>query len=341
MREQIDIIYADDTVRDSATARRVIAAYPNARVVWCDPSQRESLGASLDHSPRRALYLKHHKGSFLKTFPRHPWYEGGGGVYYNLIIGYNCYGSCQYCFIQTIFHDALPTMYVNADDMTRELRAFLENDPSAWISTGEYIDSLQIDAATRYTERVMDVMQDFPRATLELRTKSGRVDHLPANPRAKVCVAYSISPRAVVERVEPSTASLQRRLEKARALYEKGYAIDVRIDPIIATPRFADDYRQLPDEIERVLGFDCVQRMFLGVLRFDDDLLKHMASSNAARHMLAAEYVRCPDGRYRPSRHARTAIYRDIVRAARRHRADLDITIMMEPGYVQATALAG
>ena len=312
----------------------IIERFPRADVTYCAPGDRDRIGRDFAKAPRRAVFLKHHKGAFLKPFPRHPWYDKGGGVYHNLILGYNCYGSCHYCFIQTIFEDAIPTMYVNSDDMTRELRAFLENDPRAWISTGEYIDSLQLDETTHYTETVMDVMRDFPEAVLELRTKSGKVDHLPDIERPFVTVAFSISPQEVVADVEPGTASLERRLDKARLLHAKGYRIAVRIDPIIATKKYLHAYGGLASIIEERLSWHRVSEVFLGILRFDDALLKRMAASTAARRLLDAEYVPCPDGKYRPLKQARIEAYRDMVQSIRAYHPDIDITIMMEPDYV-------
>ena len=339
MREHVDHIFVEEDVKRTHVVRRLIERFPDAEVSYCEPADRFLVGQHFPKAPRRALFLKRHQGSFLKPFPRHGWYHKGGGVYTNVILGYNCYGSCHYCFIQSIFDDAIPTIYVNTDRMLDELHEFLKNDPRAWISTGEYIDSLQLDETTRFTESIMDVMSEFPESTLELRTKSGRVDHLPANPLANVRVAYSVSPQPVVAKVEPGTADLDRRLTKAKLLHSKGYTIDVRIDPVITTKAFAHTYAKLPDEIESQLSWERVAQVFLGVLRFDDDLLKKLAGSAAARRLLDAEYVRCPDGKYRPFRHERTAVYKTIVDGIRRYRPDIDITIMMEPSYIQKAVL--
>ena len=339
MRESVEYLFVEHAARDSAIAARVIERFPGAHIEYCDPMRRASIGRTFARAPRKALYLRHHKGSFIKPFPRHPWYDGGGGVYYNLILGYNCFGGCHYCFIQSIFDDAIPTMYANRDDLANELTAFLRSEPRAWMSTGEYIDSLQLDEVTGYTEFVMDVMRRFPNATLELRTKSGRVDHLPADPPVAVTVAYSISPPDVAGKVEPGTAPLERRLVKARVLHDKGYRIAVRIDPIIATPKFADGYSLLPNIIDTHLGWRRVGEVFLGALRFDDALLKRMSRSTAARRLLDAEFVACPDGRYRPLKATRSRIYRDIVERIRRYQRDMPVTIMMEPEYIRRAAM--
>jgi DNA repair photolyase len=340
MREHVDQLFVETEARNDPVVGRVIQRFPSAEVSYCDPADRSTVVEAFRRAPRRGLFLKRHRGAFLKPFPRHPWYDRGGGVYYSLILGYNCFGSCHYCFIQSIFPDAVPTLYVNAERMLDELRRFLRNDPRAWISTGEYIDSFQLDETTRYTEAIMDVMREFPESTLELRTKSGRVDHLPADPPVRARVAYSVSPEAVVAGMEPGTASLDRRLAKAKLLHEKGYAVDIRIDPVIPTTSFVGAYADLPADIERQLSWSRVSRAFLGALRFDEGLLRKLAASTAARRLLDAEYVRCPDGKYRASRHDRTAVYRRLVDGIRAYRPDIDITIMMEPAYIRRAVLS-
>ena len=110
MREEVEYLFVERGARKSAMVAAVIQRYPHASVTLCDPDQRSSIGRTLQRAHRSALYLRHHRGAFIKPFPRHPWFDGGGGVYYNLILGYNCFGGCHYCFIQSIFDDAIPTI---------------------------------------------------------------------------------------------------------------------------------------------------------------------------------------------------------------------------------------
>ena len=343
----VDYLVIDETARDFPVARRLLARFPSARVTFCEPGGRGAIdpgapghGVHLKRhidpgAPRRAVYLKRHAGCFLKRFPSDPWYGEDGACHYSLILGYNCFCSCRYCFIQTIFDHAVPTLYADTDRMIGELRSFLSRTSDAWISTGEYLDSFQLDETTRYNELLMGVFRDYPAATLELRTKIDSVDHMPENPPRCVLVSYSINPPEIVRQVEQGTAGFDRRMAKAALLHAKGYRIALRVDPIIWTSAFSGGYSELPALVEEHLGWDRVEKVFLGALRFDADLLKRMSRSPAARQLLDAEYVPCPDGYYRPFKNARIDAYRMVVNAIRRYKPDIDFALTMEPEYVR------
>ncbi len=340
MNQTVDHIIIENSVRNTPTARRFVSRYPEAAVTVCPSEKDRPAWATEVKSPKRAVYIARRRGPFLKEFPGHPWYGPGGGCRHNLILGYNCLASCRYCFVQTIFDDPIPTIFADSGEMISELRAFLGRNPDAGVSTGEYIDSLLFDDVTGYTRDLMNIFAGFPSSTLELRTKSPHVEHLPAQPIPQVLVSYSISPPEVVRVAEPGTADLATRLENARRLHDRGYKIGLRVDPIVPAGEFLRDYRKLPTVVERHLGWRRVDRVFLGMLRFDTTLLERMSKTAGGRRLLDAEYIPCPDGYYRPFRHVRIDAYRMLVGGIRDCAPGIDISITMEPGYVHRAVLA-
>jgi len=334
MNEPINHIVIEDDVRELPVTRRFLERYPGAEIIGCgSPADRASLVARA-HSPKRTLYLGRRRGPYLKPFPQHPWYGASGGCETNLILGYNCGASCRYCFVQTIFDDPVPTIFVGDTEMIAQLESYLKHTPDARISTGEYIDSLLFDDITGYTQKLMTVFEPFPSSTLELRTKSQLIDHLPADPIPQVLVSYSINPSDVVTVAEPGTPRLERRLAKARELHDRGYRIALRVDPVIPAAEFVPGYRELPSVVERCLGWRRVSKVFLGALRFDNTLLVRMTQTAGGRRLLDAEFVPCPDGYLRPSRYARIEAYRLLSLGIRRWASRIDISITMEPDYV-------
>jgi spore photoproduct lyase len=248
--------------------------------------------------------------------------------------------SCQYCFVHTYFDDPFPTIFTNAADMDNNLRAFLADNPGAWISTGEFMDSLQLDRITGYTERIMETMAGYSRATLELRTKHSAVDHLPRCPHSAVIFSFSVNPPEVTEKIESGSAGFDKRLEAAAFLYGRGYRIALRIDPIITAAGFLESYEGLAEAIEKTLGWKRVERVFLGVLRFDHGLMRRLARGKTSRKFLDAEYVPAPDGKYRLYKQARVAVYRDLLAQIRRYNPAVAAALVMEPDYVH-TAVTG
>ncbi|UCG53642.1 MAG: hypothetical protein JSW58_08815 [Candidatus Latescibacterota bacterium] len=340
MRQEIDCIIIDDQARHHPMVARFLERFPDARIIDCTPGDRLTVCRKEVRSPKRTVYLAHHRGSFLKPFPHHKWYGDHLGCYHNLILGYNCFASCRYCFIQTIFDTSVPAVYVNSDEMTTEVAAFLSANPDAIISTGEYIDSLQLDEVTGYTKTLTGLFDRFPKSTLELRTKSDHVSHLPDDPPHGVLVSYSINPPDVVDIAEPGTVDLDARLGGAKHLHDKGYRIAFRLDPIVPAEEFVGGYRELPAFIQKSFGWDKISRVFLGALRFDHALLKKMCASIGGRRLLDAEFVPCPDGYFRPTKYSRIRAYRSLVSEIQRYTRDIDISITMEPDYVRRAVFA-
>lgn len=225
-------------------------------------------------------------------------------------------------------------MFANVDAVLDELREFLKETPRAWISTGEFMDSLQLDGVTRHTERLMETLRGFPSVTLELRTKHQNVAHIPPCGQPGVVFSFSINPPVICRKVESGSADLTERLAAAKELRDKGYPITFRIDPIIATPEYRDAYGGLAETIEAEFGWRRVSKVYMGVLRFGDDLMKRLAAGRASRRMLDAEYIVAPDGKYRPYKHARVEAYRNLAASIRRYHPSIDIDLVMEPDYV-------
>ncbi len=336
--EAIAHLVIDRSCEDTSMAERFRRAYPRARVTTFDPGQRDATVAALRVNPKSTVVLTPHKGRFVKPFPRHKWYQYDH--MYNLILGFNCHASCHYCFVHTYFDDPCPTMYANDADVYAELRSFLESKPDAWISTGEFIDSLQLDRVTRHTERIMETMRDYPAAVFELRTKHSDVEHLPDCPHPGVLVSFSINPETISRKIEAGSADLDERLRAARQLIDKGYRVAFRLDPIIAAGGYLDAYAGLAETVEATVSWKEISRVFLGVLRFDATLMRRLAGGAATRKLLDAEYVRAPDGKYRVYKNARVAVYRELVASLRKFDPELQIELVMEPDYVSDAALA-
>lgn len=331
-RETVDTILVEESSGPDDITGRVLARYPDARVFYYKDGGGAAILPSLARNPRKTLVLKRHRGRFVKPFPRHPWH--GDGPSANLILGHGCLASCLYCFVFTYFDLPFPTLFTNVHDALNDLKHYLREHPRAWVSTGEFMDSLQLDAATGYTETVMGNLSAFPGATLELRTKHSGVEHLPADPPPGVIISFSVNPEPVVRALEPGTAGLEQRLAAAHYVRDRDYRIGLRIDPIIPVKEFADSYNGLVEAVENRLGWSRVSRVFLGALRFDFKLLQRFSRGPAARKLLAAEYVPAPDGKYRVYKHERVAMYRRLAGAIQGYAPDIKITLMMEPDYV-------
>ncbi len=334
--ENVRAIYVTDDAKTHALTEQICDAFPLAERI--SVADRDAAVACHHGSQKRGLVLTTNRGKFIKPFPRHPWYQYDH--MYNLILGFNCFASCQYCFIHTYFSDALPTWYVNRDDMMRELGEFVEHNPRAWISTGEFIDSLQLDQATQLTRDLLHSLSPFPDITFELRTKHQNVQHLPLPAHPGALISFSINPDVVTQRVEGGSASLHERLTAARWLLDNGYRVAFRIDPIVLTETHGPSYQNFVADVDRAVPLQRVWKVFLGALRFDDDMLRHLASGHGSQRLLHGNFVTSPDGKFRPFKQERVDVYRALLADIRRVAPNTNIELVMEPQYVHDRVFA-
>lgn len=341
MKPHISQMYIDEQSRETPLAARIISHYQDANIEYVPAIEAGRFARNRGSSRATTLCIARNNGRFIKPFPTHPWYheDPAGACGHNLLIGYNCSAACRYCFTRTYFDHPYPTLFSNIDEMLDDLAAFLSEHPDGRISTGEFTDSFFLDDITRTNDRIFELMSAFPRATLELRTKSAMVDHLPANLHPGIVAAWSINPRSVIQSIEGGTAGFDQRLAAARALKEKGYRIALRIDPVIMAEAYLREYRGLADEIERGFSWRDVSELFLGAIRFDKQMVGSLAGNKSSEELLDAQHILCPDGKYRPHKYVRIEFYTAIIEEVRRRAPDLPIHLSMEPAYIHKTVL--
>jgi DNA repair photolyase len=341
MKPTIENLIIEEKVRSTSLCRKLMESYPQAKASFCTTAGRPPAAMNANTLPARTLFLAQHRGRFIKPFPVHPWYcaDSRNGCDHSLLMGYNCSASCLYCFTQSYFDHPYPTLFANTYDMVSGLIDFLRQNPAARISTGEFIDSFFLDSITGTSEQILKVMSSFPGSTIEFRSKSSMVDHLPYNEHPRAIAAWSLNPPEVIHETEAGTASFSSRLEAALRLYEKGYKIALRIDPIIMVEAYRQYYADLADAIAEKLGWKAISEVYLGTLRLNRKLLLRLASHRESVRMLDAEYILCPDGKFRPDKFTRIRYYSMIISSIRGHAPELPIHITMEPAYIHDAVL--
>ena len=119
------------------------------------------------------LYLKNYKGRFLRFCPGTSQYRCCG---YRIIhIGENCPLRCSYCILQAYFQDNVLKVWANQNDLWSELEySFAGTDKRFRVGTGEFTDSLVLEALTGYSRDLVDFLGGYPNVCLELKSQRDR-----------------------------------------------------------------------------------------------------------------------------------------------------------------------
>ena len=142
-----------------------------------------------------------------------------------------CPFGCSYCTIQTFYGE---TAELEAD-LSQKLAAIeLDPDRRYHIGTGQSSDSLVWGNRGDQLEALLGFAADHPNVLLELKTKSDNVRYLLERqvPDNVVC-SWSLSTETLIHNEEHFTASLQRRLDAARAVADSDIRVAFHFHPMV------------------------------------------------------------------------------------------------------------
>jgi spore photoproduct lyase len=344
MRFPIRTVLIDDDVADEPLVAQVLQRTRGARVLRGKQARDEMRRIVLSKDPfldgKRTLRLLRHKGAFVKPCPGTREYLCCGLMIIHGMQG--CPMDCRYCALQTYFNRPTLEVFVNTDDLFRELDSFLCASHKRFhrFCTGEFADSLALDRLTGLSERLIGFFAGRNDASLELKTKSDCVSHLLGmNPQSRIIMSFSVNSIEVVARHELRSASLDRRLDAASRACRAGYLVGFHFDPIVPLPGWAPQYHQAVDAVFDKIDPSVVVWISLGALRFVPDLKTVATARSGPEPLFHDGFHRGLDGKSRIAVERRIEVYRSIAERIRLRAPDVTLYLCMESAYVWEKAL--
>ncbi|MFO7877802.1 MAG: radical SAM protein [Desulfovermiculus sp.] len=327
--QTITQVWVDEEVRDAPLTRRV--GQRLGHLPWTIvPS-----GQSFPEAEGTVLYLKHYKGAFWRWCPGTKFYRCCG---YRIIhIGENCPLNCSYCILKSYFQDAVLKVWANQEDLFVELDRNIKEHPEAYFraGTGEFTDSLALEAVTGYSRDLVSYVGDCPNLCLELKTKVADVSWMEAAKRPEnILPAWSLNAPAIVQGDERRTTTLEDRLQAARECVRCGFRVCLHFDPIIFYPGWEQGYGQAVDMIFDYLRPGDIAYLSLGSFRGMPALREHIAMNWPESTYIYDEYVTGLDGKFRLLRPLRVQQCRFMVRRLQKHGLVNQIYLCMESDEV-------
>lgn len=318
MNNKFDRVFIHHDSRGSVLAQRALEIFDTNKIEWVDrrPFSETSgdLSAREFARSKRMLYLEPFKGFFFK---RCPGSRPGLACcnYFVLNWGQQCDMNCSYCYLQSFINSPVLTIYTNLGDALQELRDLKMQDQALRIGTGETVDSLSLDDFTLFSHDLIEFFRDYPKWTLEFKTKSAKVEQFLDVPhKGNVVVSWSINPQSVVAREEHGTASLDERLSAAEKCLQKGFKVAFHIDPMIYHPEWQESYGELVAEVCRRFKPDDIPYFSVGALRFQPEQRSIMRERFGLGSMVtSAEVFPSPDGKLRYDARLRHEMFNFVI----------------------------
>ncbi len=267
---------------------------------------------------KRHLLLCRNRGRFFKPCPGTRAYRCCG--YQVLNIGMHCPMDCVYCILQAYLNTPWLTFFVNIEDLFAELDQELERDDRFYrIGTGEFTDSLALDALTGLSTRLVPYFGERQNCVLELKTKSTVIDNLQhLDHGGHTLIAWSLNSPPIMGREELRTASLKERLRAAAQVADWGYHLAFHFDPIVLHPDWEEGYLATIDQLFKSVPRDRIAWISLGALRYLPALKEIACKRFPGSRIFYEEYITGLDNKRRYFRSQRVAMYRVLADALRK-----------------------
>ena len=182
---------------------------------------------------------------------------------------YGCPYDCAWCYLKGTFRfqpKKTAPVVKPYDKIERHTRSFLEEVKKPEIlNAGEIADSLMHENdELPFSRFIIPIFEKQDIHKVLFLTKSSNVDNLlEIEPHNQAIISFSLNAIPVAKRWEKAPSVL-KRIEAAKKVFEAGYEVRVRIDPMVPVQNWQEHYLELLDIL-----FDnfTPERITLGSLR--------------------------------------------------------------------------
>jgi spore photoproduct lyase len=263
---------------------------------------------------KKYLLLTKQRGNFVKPCPCTLRYIGCNYFIINLV--FNCPLDCTYCILQDYLSHPLITVFVNLEDLWRELDVFLQKREGKYlrIGTGELGDSLVLDHLTENSKDLISYFREKERAVLELKTKTVEINNiLEIKPADNVVISWSLNTFKIAEEEEKRAPRVEERMKAALRVSEKGFKLGFHFDPLIRYSGWEEEYAEVIRILLNTVDPHRISWISLGSLRFPPSLKPLIKKRFPRIKIIYDEFIKGKDGKLRYFRPLRLELYQKIV----------------------------
>ncbi len=328
-------IFIEKEVVNSSVTQQILNKLPDVIVEYIDDySSIRIEGSTTDDvfkESKECLAIARKKGELVKQFRCRDGIIGN--TEYFISHGNNCNLDCEYCFLQSYFDNAVPTVFTNHDEILTAIKDVLlaAGDKKTVFHAGELCDALAFDDLTGLSRKLIPLFSEYPNARLELRTKTTTIENLLTIPGTNnIVISWTFSPQLIVDAYEHKTPSLEKRVRAAEEVQRAGYNVGICLDPIILCEDWFNNYKAMFEMLFDRLDIKKIRFISLGGFRYLPSLTRVIRDRNPKTNLLLGEFVPCIDGKYRYFRPIRVEIYREVGKAIREITRDVKMSLCME-----------
>ncbi len=284
-------LYIEEAIRGHPRTRKILRHFKGRTIVECRHyGELFNLKSQNFRLQKRqpALILAEKRGK--KILPAPPGYAIGARHNYYFSHMLNCIYDCRYCFLQGMYQSAYAVLFVNYEDFIDSIRqqALRHRTEAVHFFSGYDGDSLALEPLSSFSETLINSLKNIPNIWLELRTKSTQVRNLLALETWHQCVvAFSFTPEEVSKVLEHGVPAIKQRLDAIDKLQQQGWLIGLRLDPLIDSEDFEQQYQRLLQQLFSVINADNIHSVSFGTFRMPQGFYNQMTKLYPKERLLA------------------------------------------------------
>ncbi len=187
----------------------------------------------------------------------------------------SCGFDCSYCSIQSFYNQNTITFDSGFKDKLLNLN--LEKNKTYHIGTGQASDSLMFGNREGVLDALFEFARSNPNVILEFKTKSDNIQYFIDNtvPKNILCT-WSLNTPTIIQNEEHLTASLDKRIDAARKLADKGVKVGFHFHPIVEYANYLDEYADVYEKLLSEFNAEEVALVSFGTLTFIKPVIKQL-----------------------------------------------------------------
>lgn len=189
----------------------------------------------------------------------------------------SCGFDCSYCSIQSFYNQNNVTFDSNFHEKLKNLH--LDQNKTYHIGTGQSSDSLMWGNREGLLDSLFAFARENPNVILEFKTKSDNISYFLENdvPKNILCT-WSLNTQTIIDNEEHLTASLDKRINAARKIADKGVKVGFHFHPIVEYVGYLDEYKEVYDRLQQSFIPHEVALVSFGTLTFIKPVIKQLRS---------------------------------------------------------------
>lgn len=220
---------------------------------------------------------------------------GNKHFYYTSLI-MNCYYDCEYCYLSGMYPSANIVIFVNIEDIFKELDVLLSKHP-VYICISYDTDLLALEGFTGFVKEFITYTNLHPALTVECRTKSANIEVIKKYIDEGLTIpdnfifAWTLSPAFVVDRYEHKTPNFKNRLKAVKIASELNLSLRLCFDPVLKVPDWKNLYSDMIDEVFNEISSSVLRDISIGGFRTSKDFLSKMRKKRENSAILNYPYT--------------------------------------------------